>query len=112
MNTVIISHRPYSKITRIIWYIFYVIQVILVFRFVLDLLGANRSAPFAQFIYELSYPLVRPFLSLVSPSNIYPGIVDWNIIIAMLVYWIIAEIITELVFAITGPHSGTHTTTL
>ncbi len=109
MNTVIISHRPYSKITRIIWYIFYVIQVILVFRFVLDLLGANRSAPFAQFIYELSYPLIRPFISLVNPSNIYPGILDWNIVIAMLVYWILAEIITELVHALIPPRDVHHT---
>ncbi len=45
--------------------------VLLAFRFVLALLGANPVNPFAHFIYATTMPFVSPFFSLFGYSTAY-----------------------------------------
>lgn len=100
MNTVIISHKSENSAVRIIWYVFYIVQLVLLFRLLLELLDANSRAPFAQFIYDLSDPFVYPFSGLLRDWKISSGgVLDWNIVIAMFVYWIVAQLITGLIFS-------------
>jgi uncharacterized protein YggT (Ycf19 family) len=89
--------RPLYRSTQIIWYVFYIIEIILLFRLLVRLIGANTSAPFTRFIYDISQPFVAPFQSMVSGWRFAGGVLDWNILIAMLVYWVIAWIIIELI---------------
>ncbi len=76
---------------RVIWYIAGVLLVLLAFRFVLALLGANPSNGFANFIYSTSHPFVAPFFSLFG-YNIQNGVshVEMYTLVAMAVYAIIA----------------------
>ena len=97
--------KQHPRSTRIVWYIFYFIQIILLFRLFLKLIGASTAAPFTQFMYNLSLPFARPFLNIVSSWSFPPGILDWNILIAMLVYWIVAKIIIELIVAAIPSHT-------
>lgn len=75
---------------QIIWYIVGVIEVLLVFRFLLKMIGANSSFGFTSFIYAISSPFAGPFLGVVSPSVSGTSILEWSTIIAMLVYVVIA----------------------
>lgn len=89
--------RPLYRGTQIIWYIFYVIETILAFRFLLKLLGANTSAGFTQFVYAISAPFAEPFRTVVSASRMGVNAIEWGTLLAMLVYWIIAWGIVKLI---------------
>lgn len=83
---------------RIVSYILGVIEVILAFRFVLALLGANRSNDFAQFVFNLSYPFVQPFFGLFGYTPSYGNShVELYTLVAMAVYAIVAWGIISLI---------------
>jgi len=77
-------------LARIIWYLTGILLVLLAFRFVLALLGANPSNGFANFIYSTSHPFVAPFFGLFNYHLLY-GVSRFEIytLIAMAVYAII-----------------------
>lgn len=83
---------------RIIWYVAGVLLVLLAFRFVLALLGANPNNGFANFIYTASHPFVAPFFSLFG-YNLQYGVSRFEIytLVAMAVYAIIAYGLSKLV---------------
>ena len=83
---------------RIIGFVVGVLLVLLGFRFLLSLLGANSTNGFANFIYSASHPFVSPFFSLFSYNTTY-GTSHFEIytLVAMLVYIVIAWGITRLV---------------
>jgi hypothetical protein len=83
---------------RVIWFICGVIEVLLGFRFVLALLGANPANSFANFIYSASHPFVAPFFSLFG-YKLHYGVSRFEIetLVAMLVYAIIAWGLVKLV---------------
>lgn len=82
---------------RVVWYIAGVLLVILAFRFVFGLLGANPANAFADFIYTVSYPFVAPFFSLFH-YNLRYGVSRFEeyTLVAMAVYAIIAFAIARL----------------
>lgn len=83
---------------RVIWYIAGVLLVLLAFRFVLALLGANPNNAFADFIYTVSHPFVAPFFSLFGYQLQY-GVSRFETytLVAMAVYAIIAWGLVRLV---------------
>ncbi len=89
--------RPLYRGTQIVWYIFYVIETILLFRFALKLIGANASAGFTQFIYSISYPFAAPFLYVVNSPRAFGSTIEWSTLLAMLVYWVLAWGIVRLI---------------
>jgi hypothetical protein len=98
--------KPLYKGAQIVWYILYVIEVLLAFRFALRLLGANPGAGFTEFIYTLSYPFVVPFLTVFRQSRLIEGSVfEWSTLLAMFAYWVLAAIIVRL-FVVSKPVSG------
>ncbi len=90
-------NKPLYRGTQIVWYIFYVIETILLFRFILKLIGANPGAGFTEFIYGLSYPFVYPFLYVVQSPRIAGSVIEWTTLLAMLVYWVVAWGIVRLI---------------
>lgn len=90
------NHKS-NVVSRIIWFIAGVILVLLAFRFILILLGANQSNGFANFIYSASYPLARPFFGLFS-YNLQYGVskVEVSTLVAAAVYTVIAFGISKL----------------
>lgn len=89
--------KPLYRGTQIVWYIFYVIEVILAFRFLLKLIGANPGAGFTQFVYGLSYPFAGPFLYVVRSPQVAGSVIEWSTLLAMLVYWIVAWGVVRLI---------------
>ena len=88
--------RPLYRGTQVVWYIFYVIETLLIFRFLLRLIGANPDAAFTQFIYALSLPFAGPFLYVVPAMQVAGSVFEWTTLLAMLVYWVLAWGIVRL----------------
>lgn len=83
--------KPLYRGTQIVWYILALIEVLLAFRFILRLLGANPAAGFSSFIYGVTYIFATPFLAVFRNSSIVQGSVfEWTTLLAMLVYWVVA----------------------
>ena len=90
------STKPLYRGTQIVWYILGLIEILLLFRFVLKFLGANPSAGFTSFIYGITYVFAAPFLSVFRMSKVAGSIFEWTTLLAMLVYWVIAYGIIKL----------------
>ena len=84
------STKPLYRGTQIVWYILGIVETLLVFRFVLKLLGANAAAGFTKFIYSVTYVFAEPFLSVFRRTQVAGSIFEWSTLLAMVVYWIIA----------------------
>src|SRR3989344_1997461 len=82
--------KPLYRGTQVVWYILGILEVFLVFRFILKLLAANPSADFTRFIYNVSHPLAAPFLNVFSVTRVDGNVFEWTTLLAMLVYWLIA----------------------
>lgn len=89
--------EPLYRGTQIVWYLFYVVETILLFRFALKLIGANAGAAFTAFIYNLSYPFVAPFQAVLGNSRVLGSSFEWTTLLAMLVYWVLAWGIVRLI---------------
>lgn len=100
------SVKPLYRGTQIVWYIFSVIEALLLFRFLLKLIAANPDAGFTNFIYTFSYPFAAPFLYVVHSTQVSGSIFEWTTLLAMLVYWVVAWGIVRL-FVMGKPVSGT-----
>jgi len=83
---------------RIVWYIADVLEILLMFRFLLKLLGANPTATFTNLIYQITYAFASPFLSVFPSTPVAGGVFEWNALLAMLVYYLLALIIVRLFF--------------
>lgn len=84
------STKPLYRGTQIVWYVLGVLEILLAFRFVLKLLGANPAAGFSNFIYSLSYPFTLPFSSVFGVSQVSGSVFEWTTLLAMAVYWLVA----------------------
>lgn len=91
---------------QVIWYILGVIEVLLAFRFVLKLLGANPLSGFVSFIYSLSALFVAPFYGILGNPSVSGSVLEWSTIIAGIVYFVIAWGIVYL-FQLIKPVSPT-----
>jgi hypothetical protein len=81
---------------QIIWYILGLIEVILAFRFVLRLLGANPASGFTALVYGASAPLALPFRGIISATDAGGSVMEWSTLIAMIVYLVIAYGLVKL----------------
>jgi len=81
---------------QIIWYILGLVEVLLAFRFVLRLLGANPNSGFTSLIYGISGPFALPFRGVVGASDLGSSVMEWSTLIAMVVYLIVAYGLVKL----------------
>jgi hypothetical protein len=88
--------RPLYRGTQVVWYLFSFIEALLIFRFLLKLIGANPEAIFTNLIYTLSYPFAAPFLYVVRSTQVSGSVFEWTTLLAMLVYWVVAWGIVRL----------------
>jgi hypothetical protein len=103
------STKPLYRGTQIVWYVLGVLEVLLLFRFVLRLLGANPDAGFSSFVYALSYPFTLPFSSVFGSTAVAGSVFEWTTLLAMAVYWLIAFGIVKLLTmskAVTTPEAA------
>ena len=89
---------------QIIWYVLSFIEVLLVFRLVLKVLGANQFTGFTSLIYTITAPLALPFTGVVGTSATGNSVLEWSTIIAGIVYLCVAwglVYLLEIIYPIT-----------
>jgi hypothetical protein len=82
---------------KFLFYILGVIEILLAFRILLKLLGANPASGFANFIYSLSDPFALPFIGVVNTTATNGSVMEWPTFIAMAVYAVGAWLIIEFI---------------
>lgn len=89
-----------SVVGNVIWYFFGIIGVLLAFRFILKLLGANPESGFVDFIYSISGILTAPFDNIFGVTTAKGGVVESvfepSILVAIAVYGLIAWGVVKL----------------
>lgn len=100
------------KLHQAIYLLFGVLVGLLGVRFLLGLLGANPAAGFAQFIYGITAPFIVPFIGLFGEQRFEGVVFDWNVLVAILVYAVLAGILVKVVsLVMDNTRRGTYTTT-
>jgi hypothetical protein len=90
-----------QTIEYFVYYILGAIEIILVFRFVLKLLGASLASGFVRFVYSFGGVFISPFEGIfrraVAPGVETASVFEPATIVAMIVYAILAWGIVKLV---------------
>ena len=103
MDNLQINHRSPDqlKAQRVVYYVLGVLEVLLAFRLVFKLLGANPASPFVSLIYATTgvflYPFTGIFPTAATKGLEAQAILEPTTIIAMIVYGIIAWGIVKLI---------------
>lgn len=99
-------------ITRIIYFVLAVLEVLLLLRFLFRLLGANQGSSFVMFLYNLTHVFVGPFNGIFNDQALGQSVFEFSTIVAMIVYALIAWGIVSLCRIIFAPkYSGRQTFT-
>ena len=95
-----------AKVNQILWFVCAVLEILLLLRVVLLLVGANPRAPFAAFIYGVTQPLLWPFLGLLpSPGARGGSVLEMGALVAMLIYFLLFWLVTQLLrLLVSRPH--------
>jgi len=99
----------YQTAGYLVYFAFGVLDVLLAFRFILQLLGANPSNGFVDFIYNLSAVFVTPFIGIFNESlargAVTTSVFEPATLIAFIVYAFVAWGIVALIRVISGRQS-------
>src|ERR1700730_10486181 len=97
-----VAYDPYAnkrmtayRVTQLVYWIFGLIEGLIVIRLVLKLLGANPAAGFAQFMYGITGPLVAPFYGLFGNPSAQGSVLELHSIVALVVYALLAWVISR-----------------
>jgi hypothetical protein len=91
-----------QRVGQLVYWIFGLIEGLILIRFILKALGANSSAGFAEFIYGLTAPLVAPFYGLFGNPSAQGSVLEVHSIVALIVYGLLAWLIARLVWIMAG----------
>lgn len=100
-DTVINPDPKNLQAKKIVYYILGVLEVLLAFRLIFKLLGANPQSLFVAFIYSISQAFLIPFTgifrSAVTKGIEAQSVLEPTTIIAMIVYAIFAWGVVKLI---------------
>ena len=96
---------------RVVYYILGILEVLLAFRLMFKLLGANPNSGFISFIYSISQVFLIPFTTIFRSAATQgietKAVLEPSTIIAMIVYALIAWGIVKLIIIMRG-HNEDH----
>ena len=100
------SATSYQTAGYLIYFVFGLLEVLLAFRFVFKLFGANPSTGFVDFIYNLSAIFITPFAGIFNTSlakgDVTTSIFEPATIVAIIVYAVLAWGIVALIRLMSG----------
>ncbi|HEV2011327.1 MAG TPA: YggT family protein [Candidatus Limnocylindria bacterium] len=101
VNVTASPYAPVWTVTRVVTLLVSVLEVLLLIRFAMKLLGANASQPLVAALYGITEPLVRPFQGIwPQPDN--PVVFDLPALLAIVFLFLVAALVVALVRAIAG----------
>jgi len=108
-RTEVVEGDPYAgnrgaafKVVQAVHLIFGILVGLVGIRFVLKALGANPNADFATIMYNLTQPLVAPFVGLFGTPQTDGVVIEPQSLVAMLVYALLGWVLGRLVWVIMG----------
>jgi len=111
IKKVVAKEPSYHNAQHIIYYIAGAIDVLLLFRLIFKMTGANPSSGFVSFIYDFSNFFVSPFRAIfgntTAPGAETTAVFEPSALIAIIVFALLAWGIAKLVGIIAGrPHDA------
>jgi uncharacterized protein YggT (Ycf19 family) len=88
---------PGRRAIEVIYLVFGIVDGLLLVRLLLKVLGTNPEAPFSSFIYGLTDFLLGPFKGMLPAYASGKTIFEPSVLIAILVYALIAWILAKIV---------------
>jgi YggT family protein len=88
------------KASQWIWLVLYVVEVLIVLRIVLKLMGANPDSPIVVMIYGFTSLFLIPFVGLVGSPTRGGMVLEVSSIFAIGIYALIAVAVERLVWLI------------
>lgn len=68
-------------------------------RILLKLMGASTAAPFVRWVYDMSQPLISPFIGMFpSPTLSGPFTIEFSAIFALFVYMFVGYLLQEAIW--------------
>jgi hypothetical protein len=105
-STVKVKASPTQSIEYLLYFIFGVLEILLAFRFVLKLTGANVASAFVSFVYGLSGIFVAPFEGIFrkgyAPGVETTAVLEPSVLVALAVYPVISWGILTLIRIFSG----------
>jgi len=106
IREVVAKEPKYQNVQRLVYYIAGAIEILIVFRLIFKLTGANPSSGFISFIYTLSGFFVFPFQAIfgntIAPGAETTAVFEPASLIAIAVYAVLAWGIAKLIAIIAG----------
>jgi hypothetical protein len=75
------------RVTSLIWLLVGILEVALILRLALRLIGANPATPFVDLVYRLTDLFLWPFFGLMPEPSTGPMVLEVSTLIAMFVYF-------------------------
>lgn len=95
-----------SWISRIVTFIFSLIELLILIRFILLLFGANTQSGFVQWIHQTSGIFMAPFVAIFGNQTFNGATFEWAAVVAIAVYALIAWLIVAMIGALTPNRSS------
>lgn len=92
-----------AKAIDVCWFLFSLLEVLLALRFFFELTAAHAAAGFVALTYGITEPFVWPFAGIFGVPRSGNNVFDANLIIAMVIYAVIAWGITRLLAMLIEP---------
>lgn len=97
-TTTVPNPPPGLILVRVIHILEAILLVLLAFRFVFALLGANSGNPFVNFIYAVSWPFVYPFVGIFGYTAQTATVhLELYTLVAMAVWALVAWVLVRVV---------------
>ncbi|MRR13442.1 hypothetical protein EG835_13535 [bacterium] len=87
-------------VSRIIWFVFGAIEVVIAIRFALLLFGANAQAAFVKLVYGLSDVFMSPFAAVFPTDKVSGAVFEWSALLAIAIYALVGWGLTALIAAV------------
>ena len=96
-----------DRAIQIIWWVVGLVDILIAIRFVLKMFGANTTAAFVRFMYDLTWPLVAPFHGIFNTAQEGRSIFEPESLVAVLIYALIGWGIVSLIRLMSRSRSTT-----
>jgi uncharacterized protein YggT (Ycf19 family) len=87
-------------------FVFGVIELLILIRFLLELFAANTQSAFVQWVDQLSGIFMAPFGAIFGTQAINGATFDWSALVAIAVYALAAWLIVALIRVVTPGNSS------
>jgi uncharacterized protein YggT (Ycf19 family) len=99
------EHNPYNfRAVAVVGFIVGVVDILIAARFLGKLFGASSQSAFANFVYQVSAPLVAPFTGIFGDTGSRTNTFETASLVAIVVYAVIGWGLVALIRIITAPH--------